>query len=140
MNYPNLLILLLLFIGGNSFSQPLIEKVAFPYDQDNYVEIGHNRSAYLQSLLEKEVRTNKHWVDLIRKKKMAISLVDLRNPCDLKYASINGEHMMYAASLPKIAVLLTAMEQIEKGALISTPEIEKDMRLMIAKSNNKATT
>lgn len=111
-----------------------------PFDKDSYVEIEQTRSAYLQSLLENEINSNKVWADLVKNKKMAVSLVDLRDPCDVKYASINGDHMMYAASLPKIAVLLTAMEQIEKGNLTLTPEIDKDMRLMIAKSNNKATT
>jgi beta-lactamase class A len=48
--------------------------------------------------------------------------------------------MMYAASLPKIAVLLAAMDAIEKGELIETPEVKADMRLMIAKSNNAAST
>jgi beta-lactamase class A len=30
------------------------------------------------------------------------------------------------------------MDAIEKGELIETPEVKKDMRLMISKSNNQA--
>jgi beta-lactamase class A len=48
--------------------------------------------------------------------------------------------MMYAASLPKIAVLLAAVDAISKGELKETAEIRSDMRLMIARSNNQATT
>lgn len=48
--------------------------------------------------------------------------------------------MMYAASLPKIAVLLAAQDAIEKGELKETEEVKEDMRIMISKSNNAATT
>ena len=48
--------------------------------------------------------------------------------------------MMYAMSLPKIAILLAATDAIEKGELFETPEVKKDMRLMISKSNNATAT
>ena len=48
--------------------------------------------------------------------------------------------MMYAASLPKIAVLLAAMQAIEDGELEDSPEVRSDMRVMIARSDNSATT
>ena len=48
--------------------------------------------------------------------------------------------MMYAASLPKIAILLAAMDAIEKGELEDTPELREKMRLMISKSSNVAAT
>jgi beta-lactamase class A len=66
-----------------------------------------------------------------------MDLTDLSNPV---YASINGDHMMYAASLPKIAVLLAIMDALEEGTLKANEEIKTDMRLMISKSNNQATT
>ena len=94
----------------------------------------------LQNSLEKELRANPKWKKLIVQKKMAVGIVDLSNPDQVKYASVNGNHMMYAASLPKIAILLAAMDAIEKGELKETPEIEKDMRLMISKSDNQAST
>ena len=58
----------------------------------------------------------------------------------MKYAGLNDEHMMYAASLPKIAILLAAMDAIDKGELEYTKDIKKDLRLMISKSNNQAST
>jgi beta-lactamase class A len=101
------------------------------YDLDN---------SNLQLELEAELMKNPKWKNLISQKKMAVGLVDLSNPNAAKFASVNGEHMMYAASLPKIAVLLASMDAIENGELIETKEIKKDMRLMISKSNNQATT
>lgn len=94
----------------------------------------------LQKTLEKEINTNPLWKTLINQKKMAIGLVDLRDTNNVKFARLNGNHMMYAASLPKIAVLLAAMDAIDKKELIETKDIKKDMRLMISKSNNQATT
>ncbi|MEA1784742.1 serine hydrolase [Arenibacter sp. GZD96] len=94
----------------------------------------------LQYSLEAQVKSNPDWERLIREKKMAVGVVDLSNPENFKFASINGDHMMYAASLPKIAILLAAMEAIEKGELKETDEVKRDMRLMISVSNNQAST
>lgn len=94
----------------------------------------------LQLDIEKELQKNPHWKALIKQKKMAVGIVDLRNVNQPKFARINGNHMMYAASLPKIAVLLAAMDAIEKGELEETDEVKADMRLMISKSNNAAST
>lgn len=94
----------------------------------------------LQSKLQKTLNANPEWKRLISQKRMAVGLVDLSNPNKVKFARINGNHMMYAASLPKIAILLAAMDAIEKGELIETTEVKKDMRLMISKSDNKAST
>jgi beta-lactamase class A len=94
----------------------------------------------LQNDLSAIVAKNKKWAMLAKNMKLSIGLVDLRDPSNVKFASINGNNMMYAASLPKIAVLLAATDAIEKGELAETDEIKSDMRLMIANSNNAATT
>ena len=46
--------------------------------------------------------------------------------------------MMYAASLPKIAVLLAALESFEDGTLKATPEMDSDLVEMIRRSDNAA--
>lgn len=97
-------------------------------------------SGQLQYLLESQINKHPHWKSLVNQKRMAIGIMDISNPYNPEMASVNGDHMMYAASLPKIAVLLAAMDAIEKGQLKNTPEIQKDMWLMISKSNNQATT
>lgn len=94
----------------------------------------------LQRKLNAIVASNKKWANLSANKKLCIGLVDMRDPKNVKYADVNGGYMMYAASLPKIAVLLTAMDAIENGELEETDEVKADMRLMIAKSNNEAST
>jgi len=94
----------------------------------------------LQEGLELEVYKNAIWKKLVSQNKMAVGIVDLSDPENVRFARINGSHMMYAASLPKIAILLAAMDAIEKGELKETAEVTKDMRLMISKSNNAAST
>jgi len=94
----------------------------------------------LESKLKDELYKNKKWKRLIDQKKMAVGLVDLRDPLNVKYASLNGNVMMYAASLPKIAILLAAEDAFEKGELEETDEIRQDLRLMISKSDNAAAT
>ncbi len=94
----------------------------------------------LQRSLENQILKNPEWKKLIESKRMAVGLVDLRDPENVRFARINGNHMMYAASLPKIAILLAAMDAIEKGELKETSEVKRDMRLMISKSDNQAST
>lgn len=90
--------------------------------------------------LKEEVFKNKTWKNLIQNKNMAIGVIDLNEPDSPRFAEINGNEMMYAASLPKIAVLLAAEDALEKGELEATPDVKRDMRIMISKSNNQATT
>lgn len=98
----------------------------------------HNND--LQCLLEDELNLNPTWKRLISKNLMAVGIVDLSEINNIRYAGINDENMMYAASLPKIAILLAAMDAIENGELKDSNEIRKDLRLMISKSNNQAST
>ena len=94
----------------------------------------------LKDILKSEIYKNPTWKKLIQNKKMAIGIVDLSDPNKPKYAGLNDQYMMYAASLPKIAVLYAVMDAIEKGEIKETPAIKKDLRLMISKSNNAAAT
>nr|WP_321222640.1 serine hydrolase [uncultured Psychroserpens sp.] len=107
------------------------------YEIDKLSEI---ENLELRNLLYTEINSNPTWQGLISRNLMSIGVVDLSIEGDYKYAGINDEFMMYAASLPKIAILLAAMDAIDKGELEYTKEIKKDLRLMISKSNNQAST
>ncbi|MBW2960527.1 serine hydrolase [Mesonia aestuariivivens] len=94
----------------------------------------------LQVLLEDEVMKNPTWRRLIKNKKMSIGIVDLNDVNNAHYAGVNSNEMMYAASLPKIAILLASMDAIEKCELVETPEVTRDLNLMINRSDNHAST
>lgn len=93
----------------------------------------------LQAAMEKRLNANPEWARLIRGKKMAIGLVDLSGD-EPRFARVNGNHMMYAASLPKIAILLGAYVSFEDGSLAETDEVHADLADMIRVSSNAAAT
>jgi beta-lactamase class A len=90
--------------------------------------------------LTRRLNANSVWRSLISSKRMSVGVVDMSNEQAVRFATVNGQHMMYAASLPKIAVLAAAHDAIERGELKESAVVKADMRLMIAKSNNAATT
>ena len=94
----------------------------------------------MASILKEEIYKNKHWKKLVENKKMAIGLVDLHDINNIKFAGLNENNMMYAASMPKIAILVAVMHAIEKGEVEETEAVKNDLRLMISKSNNAAAT
>jgi beta-lactamase class A len=66
----------------------------------------------------------------------AVSLVDVTDVENPRYAGVNDTHMMYAASLPKIAILLAGFEKIESGAMTYTPEVRAMLTRMTRFSSN----
>lgn len=66
----------------------------------------------------------------------AVSLVDVSQPERPRYAGVNDRRMIYAASLPKIAVLLAAFEKVKEGLLSYTSEVKERMTRMIRLSSN----
>ncbi len=96
--------------------------------------------AKLQAALERRLNRNRSWAKLIGRKDMAVGLVDLSDAENIKFARVNGNVMLYAASLPKIAILLAASQGLEDGKVQETPEVMDDLRIMISKSDNRAAT
>jgi beta-lactamase class A len=71
--------------------------------------------------------------------RLALALVDVTDQARPRYAGLNDSDMLYAASLPKIAILLAGFEAIRQGMLSYTPQV-KDMftRLVRFSSNTDA--
>lgn len=111
-----------------------------PMAGDSIIPLQKLFDSSLQSELVRQLNRDEHLRALIRSKKMAVGLVDLRDRSHIKFARVNGDEMMYAASLPKIAILLASMDAIQAKELPESAEIMADLRLMISKSNNEAST
>jgi beta-lactamase class A len=92
----------------------------------------------LQAYLAKSLQQRRSWQCLISEGKMAVGLVDLSNPRAPRFAQVNGNTMMYAASLPKIAVLLAAFQGFEDRTLPQSPQLMLDLNDMIRESSNSA--
>jgi len=94
----------------------------------------------LQEQINQMLLRNKKWGQLVKSGNLSIGLVDLQNLNQVRFADVNGDVMMYAASLPKIAILLAAMDALDKNEMYQSEEINTDMWLMINKSDNQAST
>jgi len=71
---------------------------------------------------------------------LSVALVDITNPSAPRIAYANPNEMMYAASLPKIAILLGAFERVASGDMVLDDNTREQLTLMIRKSSNKAAT
>ncbi len=94
----------------------------------------------LEEKLTAAMMTIPKWKKMIQDKKMAVGIVDLSDPYNIRYAAVNGDEMMYAASLPKIAILLAAVDAFDKHEIPECPENLTALNSMISRSNNAAAT
>ncbi len=72
--------------------------------------------------------------------RLAVTLVDVTVPDRPRVASVNAHQMMYAASLPKIAILLGAFQKAHDGEMEMDAETETLLTQMIRRSSNSAAT
>lgn len=126
MKAVRVIVLLVLYVTTCAASEPW---------QPLYDRVDRN----LQAALDARIAENPTWARLVRNKKMAIGLVDL-SPGQPRFARVNGNEMMYAASLPKIAILLATYVSFEDGSLEETDELHRDLVDMIRVSSNSAAT
>jgi len=100
--------------------------------------LGQRWDQRLQARLDQALKKDKLWQALISTGKIAVGLVDLSDPAKPRFAQVNGNTMMYAASLPKLAILLAAFQGFQDGSLKETPQIKADLIEMIRRSDNFA--
>lgn len=93
----------------------------------------------LQQKLEKLLREQNLWAAAERGD-LSMALVIVTDPARPRLAQVNGHDMVYAASLPKIAILLGAAVEIEEGRLELDPELNQDLNDMIRYSCNDCAT
>jgi beta-lactamase class A len=106
---------------------------------DEYPRLRESIDPVLQKQLEQLI-VEKGLHKAVTQERLAIALVDISNPKQPRVAAVNGDVMKYAASLPKIAILLAAFVQIEQGKLELDEALEADMTRMIRHSSNSAAT
>ncbi len=72
--------------------------------------------------------------------RLGVALVDLSADDYWPAAMLNADQMFYAASLPKVAVMLAVFEQAEAGVLVIDDEVRGQLERMIKRSSNPDTT
>lgn len=71
---------------------------------------------------------------------LAVALVDVTRPDNPRMAAVNAHEAMYAASLPKIAILLGAFQKAADGRLKLDGAAMEQLTAMIRTSSNEAAT
>ncbi len=74
------------------------------------------------------------------RQELCVALVDITDPANPQMAGVNADTMIYAASLPKIAILLGAFEKINRGELTLDTGTKDTLERMIRNSSNLAAT
>jgi len=76
----------------------------------------------------------------VQSHQLSLALVDVSRPASPRLAMLNGDEIMYAASLPKIAILFGAMVEAERGRLPINEKTVGAMTNMIRYSSNDDAT
>jgi beta-lactamase class A len=71
---------------------------------------------------------------------LGVTLVDISDPQEPRVAAVNGDEMFYAASLPKIAILLGAFVRIQEGSMRLDSVTRQSLTEMIRVSSNVEAT
>ncbi len=76
----------------------------------------------------------------VREQRLAVALADITELDEPRLASVNGDAMLYAASLPKIAILLGAFVEVERGRLALDDDVRRSLTDMVRVSSNVEAT
>src|SRR5688500_16840057 len=74
-----------------------------------------------------------------KSEEIAATLIDLRDPQNLRWASVNGEKPIYPASVVKMLYMAALERQLEDAKVTLTPELSRGLKDMIVDSSNEAT-
>jgi beta-lactamase class A len=100
-----------------------------------------NESGDLQLQLGlEEIVESLNLTKAIETKQLSLVLVIVTDPEKPRLAELNGRNMVYAASLPKIAILLGAAVAIDEGRLELNDELQTELDNMIRQSCNQCAT
>lgn len=128
-----------LLITSISYSQISIAESPASKQPVKFPSLWDSHDSALQNGLEKIVKQQGLWKQ-IQAERLALVLVNISDLSKPKLAELNGNKMIYAASLPKVAILLAAFVEIEAGNLPESDELYEHMTKMIRYSSNKSAT
>ena len=77
--------------------------------------------------------------DTFKPEEIAATLIDIRDPQQLKWANVRGGEPIYPASVVKMFYLAALHQQLQDGKVKLTPELTRGIKDMIVDSSNEAT-
>jgi beta-lactamase class A len=105
--------------------------------ETRYPDLRECYDADFQKIVEARLAGREGLSEAIRDGKISAILVDVSDLERPRYAGFNPELMMYAASLPKIAIALGAFVEIDRGELELDAELRGQLVRMIKNSSNR---
>ncbi len=112
---------------------------AAPAAERSWPRLTNAYDAHLQAGLEAQI-ADSGLGGVVARKRLAIALVDVTDPQKPRVAGVNEHEMMYAASLPKIAILLAAFQKAEDTGEPLSQRSKELLTRMIRNSSNSAAT
>jgi len=106
---------------------------------EQHPNLWSDKDPELQAGLEKVLK-NIGLLDEAKRGELGLSVVDITDLDNPRMAALNGDRMYYAASLPKIAILLGAFVEIERGGMTLDTTTRESLTRMIRVSSNKDAT
>jgi beta-lactamase class A len=113
--------------------------LALAEERQRVVDLRAARDGGLQRGLEQAVRD----LGLEREvgaRRLSLALVDVTDSAAPRFAALNGDEQMYAASLPKVAILFGALVEADQGRLAIDQRTVGAMTNMIRYSSNEDAT
>ena len=109
---------------------------------DDYPKLRESIDPKLQAAFEEALdrEFGRDFWNLAKAKKVGIVIADITDPHKPRVAEVNGDVMLYAASLPKIAIILGAFVQMERGKMTMDEKTRALLNITVRKSSNKAAT
>ena len=136
-------LLLLSFLSSFCVSCSLFSGLSRTQNADSsakfYPKLEQCGDILLQANLEKAI-SRLGLVQAAEEHRLSLAVVDITNIDNPRFAGINANQMMYAASLPKIAILLGLFKRVEEGSLTLDSHIRTLAHEMIRYSSNQAAT
>jgi beta-lactamase class A len=107
----------------------------------NYSPVEMGISPELQSILSRSVAevTNSYPEGKFKPEEIAATLIDLRDPKNIRWANVNGDRKIYPASVVKMFYMAALQQQLQDNKVKLTKELERGQRDMIVDSSNEAT-
>jgi len=103
----------------------------------SYPELEQSVDTRMQSQLERKLE-GLGLGDAVRTQRLSVALADITDPEHPRFAAVNPDNMVYAASLPKIAILFGAFSRIEAGDMQLDTATRDTLTRMIRVSSNSA--
>ncbi len=113
-----------------------------PNPQKIYPSTNIETSPTLQTILNNAVgeTLNNFAAKKVTPDSVAATLIDLRDPKNLKMANYRGEQKIYPASVVKLFYMAALHRWLEDGRIkIASPELQRGLKDMIVDSSNEAT-